>query len=735
MILWPRLVLRPHGAKLPAPAILAGEFPMIVQSHRTYFAPMHMHGAALVAVAVVLVASAPQVAAQQKRAFRVEEATIADIHRAILARQLTASELVNTYLKRIEAYNGTCVKGAVDPATGLQLGDIEPIEHAGKLNALITINLRGKRSKTDPSDTDAGMPDALETAKALDAEFARTGKLKGPLHGIVFAIKDQFDTFDMRTTSGAAANYANDRPPRDAEVVARLRKAGAIILAKANMGEYASGDRSTFGGTTCNPYETSRSAGRSSGGSGAAVAANLVTCAIGEETGPSARNPAANNSLVGIVATHSLVSRAGLVPASLTRDRAGVLCRTVKDAATVLTALAGYDPRDAVTAASAGQMPNRPYESFADNASLKGVRIGVVREFMRAFTKADEDSIRVANAAIADLAKAGATIVDPGPDGGLFKDAIAELLPGLNAPFLVALYKELFPAATPIVNTGIDITGDASRFSPDLSLRALVEYEPPNSGEVLYVLNRYLRERGDKNIGSVSDLISQSTFLNHGRIDGVTLPPKQRLEDLITRTERFTKVSDGSPYVRRTAISNLDGNGWHVQRTVLQILVNKVMVDQKLDALVYPTKTIPAPLLAAPVEPSNVKTIKDTITAVIDGEQYERTADRAIDVRGALTWRLSPNGGFPTIAVPAGFTKEVYDRAAIRGEDGSKRAGELMGPKAAELPVSIDLLGRLFTEPMLIRIAAAYERATRHRRPPKEFPELPARIVQTGAAR
>jgi Asp-tRNA(Asn)/Glu-tRNA(Gln) amidotransferase A subunit family amidase len=694
---------------------------------------MHMHGAALVAVAVVLV-GAPQVAAQ-KRSFRVEEATIADIHRAILARQLTATELVNAYLKRIEAYNGTCVKGAVDPATGLQLGDIEPIEHAGKLNALITINLRGKRSKTDPSDTNPGMPDALETAKALDAEFARSGKLKGPLHGIVFAIKDQFDTFDMRTTSGAAANYANDRPPRDAEVVARLRKAGAIILAKANMGEYASGDRSSFGGTTCNPYDTGRSAGRSSGGSGAAVAANLVICAIGEETGPSARNPAANNSLVGIVATHSLVSRAGLVPASLTRDRAGVLCRTVKDAATVLTALAGYDPRDAVTAASAGQIPNRPYESFADNASLKGVRIGVVREFMRPFTKADEDSIRVANQAIAELAKAGATIVDPGPDGALFKDAIAELLPGLDAPFLAARYKELFPAGAPIVDTGIAITGDASRFPPDLSLRALVEYEPPHSGEVLYVLNRYLHERGDKNIRSVSDLISQSTFLNHGRIDGVTLPPKQRLEDLITRTERFTKVSDGSPYVRRTPISNLDGNGWHVQRIVLQILVNKVMVDQKLDALVYPTKTIPAPLLAAPVEPSNVKTIKDTITAVIDGEQYERTADRAIDARAALTWRLSPNGGFPTIVVPAGFTKEVYDRAAIRGEDGSKRAGELMGPKVAELPVSIDLLGRLFSEPMLIRIAAAYERATRHRRPPKEFPELPARIVQTGAAR
>jgi len=707
---------------------------MIIRYRRPHLAACRSRGPALLIAAVVL-AGLSTPAPAQKRAFRVEETSIADIHRAILARQLTATELVNAYLKRIEAYNGTCVKGAVDPATGLQLGDIEPVEHASKLNALITINLRGKRSKTDPVDTDPVMPDALETAKALDAEFARTGKLKGPLHGIVFAIKDQFDTFDMRTTSGAAAKYANDRPPRDAEVVARLRKAGAIILAKANMGEYASGDRSTFGGTTCNPYDTSRSAGRSSGGSGAAVSANLVTCAIGEETGPSARNPAANNSLVGIVATHSLVSRAGLVPASLTRDRAGVLCRSVKDAATVLNALAGYDPRDAVTAASVGQTPNRPYESFVDNASLKGVRIGVVREFMRPFSQADEDSIRVANEAIAELAKAGATIVDPGPDGALFKDAIAEILPGLNAPFLAALYKEAFPSGTPIVNTGVDITTDPSRFPADLSLRALVEYEPPNSGEALYVLNRYLRERGDKNIRSVSDLISQSTFFNHGRIDGVTLPPKQRLEDLITRTERFIKVSDGSPHIRKTPISSLDGNGWHVQRTTLQILVNKIMADQKLDALVYPTKTIPAPLLAAPVEPSNVKTVKDTITAVIDGEQYQRTVERAIDARGSLTWRLSPNGGFPTIAVPAGFTKEVYDRAAIRGEDGSKRAGDLVGPKAAELPVSIDFLGRLYSEPMLIRIAAAYERATRHRRPPKEFPELPARLVQTGAAR
>jgi amidase len=670
------------------------------------------------ATALGVLGAAPAVA--QRSVFHVEEATIADVHRAILARQLTATQLVNEYLKRIAAYNGTCVKGAVDPATGFQLGDIEPVENAGQINALMTINLRGKRSKTDSADSDPAMPDALEVARQLDAEFARTGRLKGPLHGIPFAIKDQFDTFDMRTTSGAAANYANDRPPRDAEVVARLRQAGAIILAKSNMGEYASGDRSTFGGTTCNPYDTSRSAGRSSGGSGAAVAANLVMCAIGEETGPSARNPAANNSLVGIVATHSLVSRAGLVPASLTRDRAGILCRTVKDAATVLGALAGPDPRDAATAASIGQMPNRPYQAFTDNASLRGTRIGVVRELMQPFTKADEDSIRVAEQAIADLAKAGATVIDPGPNGALFKDAIAALLPGLDAPFLAGTYKEFF-ADAPFVGTSVDVTGDAARMPPELSLRILAEREPTSSGEVHYVLDRYLRERGDKTIKSVQDLIDNSTFYSHAAIAGVTEPPKSRLEGLLTRTERFSKKSDGSPYVRHTPIANLDGNGWHVSRTTLQALVNKVMADQKLDALVYPTKTIPAPLLAAPVEPANIKVVKDTITATIDGEGYQRTVNRALDVRAPLTWRLSPNGGFPTIAVPAGYTKEVYDRAVVRGADGSKQPGDLVGPKALALPVSVDFLGRPFSEPTLIRIAAAYEHATRHRKPPAAF--------------
>jgi amidase len=454
---------------------------------------------------------------------------------------------------------------------------------------------------------------------------------------------------------------------------------------------------------------------------GAAVAANLVTCAIGEETGPSARNPAANGSLVGIVATHSLVSRAGLIPASLTRDRPGLLCRTVKDAATVLAAAAGYDPRDPATAASVGQVPSRPYQDNADAASLQGVRLGVVREFMKVHTKADEDSVAIAEAALGDLAKAGATLVDPGPEGALFQDALADILPSLDAGTLAAVFAEAFPPGSGLVETSVAIAGKAAKLPADLTLRVIAEREPPAPGEVLFVLDRYLRDRGDKNIRSVADLIAKSTFYDHAPIAGVTATPKGRLEDLVARTERLTRKSDGGVLVRKVANTTLDISGWHADRTVLQMLVNKVMADHKLDALVYPTKTVLAPRLAEPVEPINLKTVQDKVTVVVKGEEYERTVERVIDLRAPLTPRLSPNSGYPAIAVPAGFARQVHGRAVVQGPDGSKRAGDFLAPKAVELPVSIDFLGRAFSEPLLIRIAAGYEAVTKNRRPPKEF--------------
>src|SRR5207244_6946614 len=205
---------------------------------------------------------------------------------------------------------------------------------------------RKARTLTNAADDDAKMPDALEVAAEQDRRFKQTGRLVGPLHGVVMAIKDQYDTFDMRTTSGVEADYANDRPPDDATFVKRLRDAGAIILAKANLAEYAvDGARSSFGGTFCNPYDTEREPGMSSAGSGSSVAANLVTCAIGEETVVSVRWPSAVNSIVGLAPTKELVTTDGMIGAGVNM-RVGPMCRTVADTARILDAIAGYDQKD-----------------------------------------------------------------------------------------------------------------------------------------------------------------------------------------------------------------------------------------------------------------------------------------------------------------------------------------------------------------------------------------------------
>jgi Asp-tRNA(Asn)/Glu-tRNA(Gln) amidotransferase A subunit family amidase len=561
--------------------------------------------------------------------------------------------------------------------------------HARQINALSTLNLRPAaraawnfdarkaRSLTDPVDDAERMPDALETAAAQDQQFARTGQLVGPLHGVVLAIKDQYDTFDMRTTSGADADYANDRPPDDATFVKRLRDAGAIILAKANLAEYAvDGARSSFGGTFCNPYDTEREPGMSSAGSATAVAANLVTCAIAEETVVSVRWPASVNSTVGLAPTQELVSRDGMMGSGLVM-RVGPICRTVEDTAKILDAYAGYDPKDELTAFSVGRKPAQPYSSFTDARRLDGVRIGVLREYMRRslLTMADEESVALIERALVDLRSLGAVIVDPGAEGELFTRCIARYAPELLNSAFARQFPQLFPDASAASGADIaallDLQQDPSRLLERLSLRTLSGGGLGPAGEGKYMLNRYLRERGDANIKSNADLITKARFYRDPNF-----PDRRQARE---QAERATVLDTA----RR-----LQG------RFALQTILLQCMQEQRLDALVSPMSTVPPRKLTSPREPAS-------------------------NGRTPIGWSLIGQQGFPVITVPAGFTKNVWDRVAD-GDD-----TRLVGPVEAVLPVGVDFIAHPFDEPLLLRIASAYEAATKHRKPPAEFGAVP----------
>jgi Asp-tRNA(Asn)/Glu-tRNA(Gln) amidotransferase A subunit family amidase len=619
--------------------------------------------------------------------FRIEEATIPDIQDAILRHQVTTTEIVKDYLARIKAYNGTCVS-----QPGGILGPVTMIPHAGKLNALITLNLRPKtreamgfdarnaRSMTDAVDNDPNMPDALETAARLDQQFAQTGKLAGPLQGVVMAIKDQYDTADMRTTSGGDVQWANDRPPDDATVVARLRAAGAIILAKANLDEYAGGAaRSSFGGTECNAYDTERDPGGSSGGSAVAVAANFVTCAIGEETGASIVKPSVFNDVVGVAPTRELVSADGMIQRGIA-TRVGPICRTVGDAARILDAYQGFDPKDELTAFSTGRVPSAPYETSTKKPRLDGYRIGVIREYMdkSLFTAADTESIDIAERAIQKLRDLGATIVDPGPHGALFQSCVDKYVPKWQNQQFVRQFAAQFPVgstgapATDHINTLLDMY-----FNPSLvphtatglpSIRNLGA-SSTDVGDAKYNFDAYIRERGDAAIHDLTELIQKSTFWNdpnpamgNRKASLLNFDKAQTLASASTLQTRFT---------------------W-------QTVVFDCFAEMGLDAVVSPTGNIPPGILTSPEEP-------------------------VVNDRG-LTWSNISSKGFPAMTVPAGFTTQVYDR----GQDGA-----LLPPKPAKLPVGIQFLGLPFNEQTLFAIGSAYEAATHARTPPPEFGPLP----------
>ena len=326
------------------------------------------HIATLLAPALLALFAADATTALAADKFKVEEATIPEVQKALREQRLTCHELVQTYLDRIAAYDK---KG---PA----------------LDAILTLN-----------------PNALAVADTLDAAFAKGGPVR-PLDCVPIVLKDNYNTADLPTTGGSAS-LAGAQPSKDAFVVARLHAAGAIVLAKTNMHEFALAGTtvSSLGGQTLNPYDLTRTPGGSSGGTGVAVAANLAMAGTGSDTVNSIRSPASANDLVGIRPTKGLVSLNGIMPVSSTQDAVGPLARHVVDAATMLDVMAVADPADPASAVH--DHPNYVASLKAD--ALKGKRIGVLRIMFG--TKPEHQEVnRVMDGALAAMRQAGGTLVD-----------------------------------------------------------------------------------------------------------------------------------------------------------------------------------------------------------------------------------------------------------------------------------------------------------------------------------
>ena len=349
-------------------------------------------------------------------ALDMEELTIDQIHSMMDSGEVTAEQLVINYLQRIEAYD----------------------KSGPYINSIITIN-----------------PDALERARELDIEFQEEG-LSGPLHGIPVVVKDNYDTYDLPTTNGTLA-LKGYIPPDDAFQVQKIREAGAIILAKTNLAEFASSGAFTVSsvlpGYTRNPYDLKRVTAGSSGGTAAAIAANFAVAGLGTDTGSSIRGPASHQALVGFRTTMGLSSRDGIAPLNLGRDIGGPMARTVADATILLNVIAGYDPADTVTALSQGRLPD-DYTVFLDPTSIQGKRLGVLRQLFQQpdsqpngpepsipqltqdqesqtspATKVHPEVLRLMDQALLDLASAGAQIIDPVTIPGL--DSLRSAFPSL----------------------------------------------------------------------------------------------------------------------------------------------------------------------------------------------------------------------------------------------------------------------------------------------------------------
>ncbi len=498
--------------------------------------------------------------------FDLEEATLADLQAGMSSGRMTARSITEQYIARIEEIDR---KGPT-------------LRHVLEVN-----------------------PDALEIADSLDRE-RKSGRMRGPLHGIPILLKDNVDTADRMTTTAGSLALEGSIPLQDAFIAAKLRAAGAVLLGKTNLSEWAN-FRSTHsssgwsgrGGQAKNPYILDRNPCGSSSGSGGAVSANLCAAAIGTETDGSIICPSSANGIVGIKPTLGLVSRAGIIPIAHSQDTAGPMTRTVRDAAIVLNALAGIDPRDPATRGSQtrGQMD---YTRFLDANGLRGARIGVAREKFFGYSDVAD---KLVNDAIEAMKAQGAVIVDPAniETAGKFDDT----------EFDVLLYE--FKA---------DLNAYLAGLGPKAPVRTLQD----------------IIDFNERNKEKEMQWFGQEIFLMAQKKGPLS---EKKYRDQLARNLRMSRTQG----------------------------IDATMIKYKLDAIVAPTGSPP------------------WVTDLVNGDHFSGASSTPAAV-----------AGYPNINVPAGFSHG--------------------------LPVGISFFGRAYSEPTLIKLAYAYEQASKHRRAPQFIPTL-----------
>jgi amidase len=669
---------------------------------------------------------------------------------------------------------------ASDPSVQQQYGMIAGIPNASQVNALATLNIRGERSVTCKGDFDRHpslgplpkgappiceyfrhLPDALETAAALGAQYGRNPDLdKMPMYGVVFSFKDSFDVKDMRSTGGGDAAYDIDFPARDHILVEQLRNKGAIIFAKAVCTEYngRAGDpggrhtpekvlpstigyqRSSWGGNPSNPYDTTRSASLgSSSGSALSVSVNFVMASLGEETRASCRGPSNHNSVALLLPHKAMLGfDGGAIGADIYCDRSGIHCLHIEDCANVLDALKDpqngyYDPRDVYTTVPRSSvLPNYTTHARArgERHALKGVRLGIVRESMvhPPGSKTEQPIVDAAGREIKAVlgAHLGATLVESGhrwwtPDAEIeqmtvdYRKALARLVPVFMPDIFFRLTgkgEPLFPEfAAAIVPTEFmpGKTFGSGKMQPIDYMVGLAEgsIEPPQNFDLTTIQQQELANIFRFHI---------SQYLTRRAADWRAKGFRETLDTWAALNARSKFWGDD----QRAAFKNweeiadprnpLNGRQGVNERIMLRELLRRaemmVILENRLDAVVR---------LHTPFPP-----------AIIGGASQHNLPSNL-----TLESLSGPNAGLTEVLIPAGYVDTAYDPVFKLSADGlryehvaSDKPTKLAAPG---LPFSLVFRAEPGKEDVLLQIASAYESASRRRIPPPAFPPLAAK--------